>query len=305
MDRINTATAVADLFGPGKKGFRDGNKSAGIAATDLNAVAFNGYQEELMGVIEGAGLTPNSADFTQLRQAINKMIQGGQRSVVIDSAVFAPAVTGTGEAVYWDTANSRFDLALADNTAKQRMVGFADVANSKVYAFGDAILFTGLTPGSRYYLDGTTAGAITTALQANGVLVGIARTATEMFVDIDGLGVQSNQVNTFTKGQVGNVMALPATAGTVTLDLSQSNNWEGTLAGNITLANPSTMPVGQHGVLRIVNGAVPYAVAFGAYWRFTSGVILQLTGTPGAVDLLGYYVESATRVWIGAQGDSK
>jgi microcystin-dependent protein len=66
-------------------------------------------------------------------------------------------------------------------------VGVADVTNSKVYAFGDAVgLFGGLTPGARYYLSGTVAGALTaTAPSSNIVLVGIAKTATEMFVDID------------------------------------------------------------------------------------------------------------------------
>jgi hypothetical protein len=113
--------------------------------------------------------------------------------VIINSATFAGAVTGTGKAVYWDSANARFDLALADGSAKQNIVGFADVANANVYAFGSAALFTGLTPGSRYYLDGATAGAITVTAPANPVFIGIAKTATEMFVDVDAQPVTSSQ----------------------------------------------------------------------------------------------------------------
>lgn len=110
---------------------------------------------------------------------------------------------------------------------------------------------------------------------------------------------------TFTKGQAGAVTALPATTGAVTLNLNASNNWEGTLTGNITLANPSSMPIGQSGVLRIVQGATPYTIAYGSYWKSTNGSLPALTPVAGAVDLLPYFVESASRVWIGAQGDSK
>ncbi|HLO61391.1 MAG TPA: hypothetical protein VK165_00345 [Azonexus sp.] len=111
--------------------------------------------------------------------------------------------------------------------------------------------------------------------------------------------------NVWTKGNRGAEAALPATTGAVTLDLSLSNNWGGTLTGNITLANPSTMPVGQSGVIRIVNGGTPYAVAFGSYWKAAAGTLPSLTATAGATDDLVYYVESATRVVVSALGDAK
>lgn len=192
MHRIDTATKAADLFGAGKHGYKDGDKANGIPATDLDAATFNALQEEIVGVIEGQGIALVKGNHTQLRQAITQMIQSGQRAVIINNAVFAPSVTGTGKAVYWDSANNRFDLALADGSAKQNMVGFADVANGNVYAFGDAVLFAGLTPGGRYYLDSTTAGAITDTAPPSGVVfVGIARGATEIFVDVDAASGQA------------------------------------------------------------------------------------------------------------------
>lgn len=109
----------------------------------------------------------------------------------------------------------------------------------------------------------------------------------------------------FTAAQRGEEEALPATTGTVTLDLALSNNFGGTLTGNITLANPTNIVPGQAGVLRIVNGATPYTIAYGAYWKSTGGTLPALTATASAVDLLPYYVETATRIWIGTQGDSK
>lgn len=226
MHRIDTATKAADLFGAGKHGYKDGDKANGIPATDLDAATFNALQEEIVGVIEGQGIALVKGNHTQLRQAITQMIQSGQRAVIINNATFAPAVTGTGKAVYWDSANNRFDLALADGSAKQNMVGFADVANGNVYAFGDAVLFAGLTPGGRYYLDSTTAGAITVTAPEAGVLVGIARSATEMFVDID-VKASSNVVDSVARSQIAVVnMRLMANTLVTSGPLVLGRQWE-------------------------------------------------------------------------------
>lgn len=99
--------------------------------------------------------------------------------------------------------------------------------------------------------------------------------------------------------------ALPAMTGTITLNLAAQDTFEGTLTGNIVLANPSSMPVGQCGLIRITQGATPYTISYGTYWKSASGQMPSLTATVGAVDILPYYVESATRIWIGIQGDSK
>lgn len=111
--------------------------------------------------------------------------------------------------------------------------------------------------------------------------------------------------NAWTKGNRGVPTPLPATTGAVTLDLAASNNWSGTLTGNITLANPSSMPVGQSGIFTITNGATPYTIAYGSYFKPADGAVLPtLTSTANAVDDLVYYVESATRIVIGKAGGS-
>ena len=95
------------------------------------------------------------------------------------------------------------------------------------------------------------------------------------------------------------------TTGAVTLNLEDSNNWGGTLTGDITLANPSTMPIGQSGVIRLVNDATPRTIAYGSYWKGASGELPALTAEAGATDDLVYYVESATRILVAAVGDVK
>ncbi|WP_295537404.1 hypothetical protein [uncultured Pseudacidovorax sp.] len=71
MKRIDTLTAVPDLFGSGKPGFRDGDLAAALAATNLNALFCNGLQEEIIRVIEAAGLTPSGTNLAQLLAALS------------------------------------------------------------------------------------------------------------------------------------------------------------------------------------------------------------------------------------------
>lgn len=193
MHRIDNATAVAALPVPAAVGpnpdhyFTKGNPGSGIPATIVDDDWANAVQEELAYVIEQAGLTLNKTTNTQLRQAIQSMIVSAQKAVIISGVIFQASVTD-GEVVYWDSANSRFDEALADGSAAQNAVGVADVTNSKVYVFGDAVLFSGLTPGSKYYLSTVTPGAVTAVAPASNIVqIGIAKTATEIFVDIDSI----------------------------------------------------------------------------------------------------------------------
>lgn len=72
MDRISTSTSALNLFGPGKHGFKDGDITQGVSPTDLEADWFNGVQEELMAVIEGAGLIPDPSNRAQLLAALNR-----------------------------------------------------------------------------------------------------------------------------------------------------------------------------------------------------------------------------------------
>lgn len=87
MQRIDTATKSPDLFGAGKHGYKDGNVSLGVPATQLNAAVFNAIQEEISNVIEASGAALNPASFTQLVTAINALIVAG-----------APAIPSAAEA---------------------------------------------------------------------------------------------------------------------------------------------------------------------------------------------------------------
>lgn len=188
MQRVKRSTAAVALPAPPAGGtagfFAAPNPQGGPVATVPGYEWYNNVQEELLAVVEGAGLVASDTDRTQLRQAIQAMVTGAQKAVVVNAATFEASVA-TGEVVRWDSTNNRFDEAIADGTANNRAVGIADITNGKVYIYGECPLFSGLTPGARYYLDATTPGALTTIAAVDAVMVGIAKSATVMWVDID------------------------------------------------------------------------------------------------------------------------
>lgn len=178
MHRIDHATAA-----PGNL-FTEGNPATATPSTTVTDDWLNDVQGNICDVVETAGLALVKGDYTQLRQAIQAMLIASQKAVIINNATFEASVAD-GEVVRWDSGNSRFDEAVADGTSNNRAVGIADVTNSKVYLYGECPLFSGLTPGARYYLDGSTAGAITATAPTDAVMVGIAKSATTLWVDID------------------------------------------------------------------------------------------------------------------------
>lgn len=72
MDRINGLNTID--IGGGRRGWRKQNKATGVAGTEMHPDFFNSLQEEVLAVIEGAGITADAANWTQLRSAIGSMI---------------------------------------------------------------------------------------------------------------------------------------------------------------------------------------------------------------------------------------
>jgi hypothetical protein len=75
MDRVNGANTVD--IGGGRRGFRDRNLVAGLPGTQVPAAHMNAVQEELLKIIEDAGLTPNPSNLAQLREGMRLLFGGG------------------------------------------------------------------------------------------------------------------------------------------------------------------------------------------------------------------------------------
>ena len=63
---------------------------------------------------------------------------------------------------------------------------------------------------------------------------------------------------------------------------------------------------GQSGIIAVTQDAAGgRPLAYSSYYKFAGGAAPTLTTTANAVDYLSYYVESATRIFIGRAGDVK
>jgi hypothetical protein len=82
MQRVTRSSGVATMpaapASPAAPGFfTGGNPGAGQQATVPGFEWFNGVQEELIGMLVRAGVTPAQADLTQLRQSLDRLYGGG------------------------------------------------------------------------------------------------------------------------------------------------------------------------------------------------------------------------------------
>jgi hypothetical protein len=102
MNRVDTSTAVLSLPAqetPGNPGyFTKGNPGTGLPATVPGQDWFNAVQEELMAIIEAAGLTPDKANLNQVLEAINILSQAARYAADTGSAnayvaAYTPEIT--------------------------------------------------------------------------------------------------------------------------------------------------------------------------------------------------------------------
>ena len=93
------------------------------------------------------------------------------------------------------------------------------------------------------------------------------------------------------------IAAVSLPAGTHILDLDRNANFELTLSGNITVANPAELTPGTTGSIFFVqDGSGSRTASFGSVWDFIGGTAPTLTTTASAVDRLDYIVRSSTKI---------
>ena len=99
----------------------------------------------------------------------------------------------------------------------------------------------------------------------------------------------------FTAAQRGSVTTI-AGSGTVTINLALGNNFAATLSGNTTFALPSGMTAGQSGAIVLSQDGTGSRLVSYSGWKFPGGTAPTATTTASGVDVIVYYVESASRI---------
>jgi hypothetical protein len=219
-----------------------------------------------------------------------------------------PVVTGTTIASTWAN-NTLSDIATAltgslASDGQTPMTGNLDANSNKIVnlatptlstdavtkAYADALV----SGGAGSFTTLTVTGTTTLATALTGVLKGTSGVVSVATAGTDYAGISN--VQTFTAGQRGGVSALTSGA-TITPNFATANNFSLTLDTNATLANPTNLVAGQSGVIVITqDGTGGRTLAFGSYWDFTGGTAPTLTTAASAVDVLVYYVNSATSI---------
>ncbi|MCX4186780.1 hypothetical protein [Methylophaga sp. OBS4] len=118
-----------------------------------------------------------------------------------------------------------------------------------------------------------------TAISTNDLTVTRAREGTTALAFADGDAIemritkemleevaQKSAANEWTGGQSGPPDTLTVDTAP---DLTARNNYNLTLTGSNTLPNPSTMPVGQSGYIRVSKTNAGDSLAYGTYWPTT------------------------------------
>jgi hypothetical protein len=137
-----TSTGIAGHFHPGAP-------ASGVPATIMTADWAEGVQEELMAVIEEAGLTASISDYTQLRQAVATL---AKRSNLIINAGFD----------IWQRGTS---LGAGQSGTKFLADRWAVVSNGSTFAASQQAFSVGQTavPGEPVYYHRTVVTSVTAA----------------------------------------------------------------------------------------------------------------------------------------------
>ena len=90
--------------------------------------------------------------------------------------------------------------------------------------------------------------------------------------------------------------------GVLNIDFSIYKNFHLTLTGNITLDNTitTTNAIGQSGLIVFKqDGSGGRTLSLGSYWNTPSNQSITLSTGAADVDIIPYYVESATSIHLG------
>jgi hypothetical protein len=263
-------------------------QSAAEAARDQTLASFDSFDDRYLG--------PKTSD-PALDNDGNALVAGalyfnsvdGIMKVYTGSVWVAAYVSGTD---FLAKANNLSDLTNTGTARTNLGVGTTDSPQ-----------FTAINVGNATDTTVTRASAGVIAVEGSNVLLASNIGTSVQAYDVD--TAKTDVVQTFTAAQRGGVTTL-TDGTTITPDFAATNNFQVTLAGNRTLANPTNVVAGQSGVIKVTQDATgSRTLAYGSSFDFAAGAAPVLTTTANAVDLLVYYADTSTNITVRLIGDRR
>ena len=222
-------------------------------------------------------------------------------TMILDGTIANADISATAEIAVSKLANGTARQLLQTDaggtgvefTSNVDVPGTLDVTGAAT--FDSTARFIGnVTVDGSIIFEGATADDYELTLSAADPTADVTVTIPASTTTLAGLAVTQS----FTKAQRGTPVAL-TDAATIAVDLSLGNNFTVTLAGNRTLGAPTNVTAGQSGVIVVTqDGTGSRTLAYNSVYKFAGGTAPTLTTTASAVDVLAYYVESASRITV-------
>ena len=285
-----------------------------IAATtiDING-AINASGEiiaaslDISGDVDIDGTT--NLDIVDIDGAVNiaaaTTIDGANKIQFRDAAIYLNSSTDGQLDIVADTeiqiAATTIDINGAINASGEIIAASLDISGD-IDVDGTANLDVVDIDGAVNIAAATTMlGTLTVGVNDTGHDVKIFGATSGKYVEWD----ESVDRLTVSGNAVGLIVGL-SDAASISTNLTLSNNFSVTLAGNRTLANPTNIAAGQSGSIFITqDGTGSRTLAYGSYFKFVGGTAPTLSTAAAAVDRIDYVVATTTKIHAVASLDVK
>ncbi len=222
---------------------------------------------------------------------------------------FAAALT-TGASVYyciadgtsWEIGSGTYTAGSPGSLSRDSVLASSNAGSLVSWGVGTKDVFVTVPAAALALASGSTIQVAAGTSSAPGLAVGEAnsgfyRVAANVIAFVVGAAevfrAAASGIITFAKAVRGAVVSI-SYAATVTPDFSQGNDFTiGALTGNLTIANPSNVAVGQSGAIYTTQDATGgRTISFGSNWKKVGAA--SATTTASKVNAIAYSVPSST-----------
>jgi hypothetical protein len=144
-------------------------------------------------------------------------------------------------------------------------------------------------------------GSVTTAIIADGAVTYPKMSSTALAIGTDISANTASKLVPVSSIWSSAAYVAATYAVSVALDFSTGYNFSMTLTGNLVLANPTNIKVGQSGIIVLTqDGTGGRTTSFGSYFQFANGTVPTLDTAAGRKNVLSYTVLTSTSILVSA-----